>query len=366
MNLRRSKNGSSLSPLAAPSALEGKDILNEESFQKMISLERKRSERSRKPFLLMLVDMGGYPPSEAATKALGNILTALSACTRETDVTGWYKKNSVVGAMFIEVGLEDRASALGTMITRVSETLRNTLSFEQFNQVSLSFHLFPEDWDHEQQQRPPNPRLYPDLEKRDEARKFLRAVKRSMDIVGSLAALILFAPVFVVTAVAIKLTSKGPVFFKQQRIGRHGIPFTFLKFRSMYVDNDASTHKEYVTRMIAGKAERHPSNGNGDGVYKMTSDPRVTRVGNFLRRGSLDELPQFINVLRGEMSIGGPTSCDCPMKSRPTTSGTAAEYWKPSPESQAFGRSAAAAASNSTTWCASTCNMHKPGRPGWI
>jgi lipopolysaccharide/colanic/teichoic acid biosynthesis glycosyltransferase len=283
-----------------------KDILSEDSFQKMIALERKRSERSRKPFLLMLVDMSGYLPSEKTAKALGSILAALSASTRETDVIGWYKKGSVVGAMFTEIGLEDRASALGTMITRVSETLRSTLTFEQFNRVNLSFHLFPEDWNDDQQQRPANPRLYPDLEKRDEARKLLSAVKRSMDIVGSLAALIFFFPIFVATAVAIKMTSKGPVFFKQQRIGQHGVSFTFLKFRSMYVGNDASTHKEYVTRMIAGNAERHFSDDNDEGVFKITSDPRVTRVGSFLRRTSLDELPQFINVLRGEMSIVGP------------------------------------------------------------
>jgi lipopolysaccharide/colanic/teichoic acid biosynthesis glycosyltransferase len=272
----------------------------------MISLERKRSERSRKPFLLMLVDMGGYVPSERTTKVLGNILSALSLSTRETDVTGWYKHGRVVGVMFTEIGLEDRASVLGIVITRVSETLKSTLSFEQFNQVSLSFHLFPEDWDHDDEQRPTNPRLYPDLEKRDESRKLSNAVKRAMDIGGSLFAMLIFAPLWLTIALVIKLTSKGPVFFRQRRIGQHGTSFTFLKFRSMHVGNDASTHKEYVQQLIAGKAERHPANGNGDGVYKLTKDPRITPVGAFLRRTSLDELPQFINVLRGEMSLVGP------------------------------------------------------------
>ena len=272
----------------------------------MISLERKRSERSRKPFLLMLVDMGGYVPSERTTKVLASILSALSVSTRETDVTGWYKHNRVVGVMFTEIGLEDRASVLGTMITRVSETLKSTLSFEQFNQVSLSFHLFPEDWDHEDEQRPSDPRLYPDLEKRDASRKLFSSVKRLMDIGGSLFALIAFSPLWVAIAVAIKLTSKGPVFFRQRRIGQHGASFTFLKFRSMHANNDTSNHKEYVQKLIAGKAEPHASNGNGGGVYKLTKDPRITPLGAFLRRTSLDELPQFINVLRGEMSLVGP------------------------------------------------------------
>jgi lipopolysaccharide/colanic/teichoic acid biosynthesis glycosyltransferase len=109
-----------------------------------------------------------------------------------------------------------------------------------------------------------------------------------------------------ITALAIKASSKGPVFYKQQRVGKHGKRFTFLKFRSMLVDNDPSIHKEYVTKLIAGQAERNPSNGNGDAVYKLTNDERVTGVGAFLRRTSLDELPQFLNVLRGDMSLVGP------------------------------------------------------------
>ena len=131
-------------------------------------------------------------------------------------------------------------------------------------------------------------------------------MKRGMDIVGSLLLLIVLSPVFFVIAAAIKLTSRGPVLFRQQRIGEHGTAFTFLKFRSMYVNNDASQHKEYVRKLIAGQADKQPTNGKGEGIFKLTNDPRITPVGNFLRRTSLDELPQFINVLRGDMSLVGP------------------------------------------------------------
>jgi len=289
----------------ASSVAAERSILNEEAFRRMISLERKRSERSRKPFVLMLLDMGEQHPSESNRQALRKIATALSVTARETDLTGWYTNDCAVGVMFTEIGFAGSAT-LSTMITRVSNTLRTKLASEQFNQVSISFHVFPEDWDHNADQRPTNPTLYPDLTKRDESKWAYRVTKRAMDIVGSLAAVVFLSPLFLLIALAIKLTSKGPILFRQRRIGRHGEPFIFLKFRSMYVGNDASVHREYVKRLIAGNAERQSSKGNGEGVYKLTKDPRVTRVGAFLRKTSLDELPQFINVLKGEMSLVGP------------------------------------------------------------
>ena len=307
MNVRRSGGIANLDTLSAEVvSIEERGILNEGAFHKMISLERKRTERSRKPFLLMLLDMGSGLRSDKNEKALDKILSALSLSTRETDVTGWYRSNSVVGVMFTEFGAEDRNTILSTMMTRVSETLRNNLSSQQFGLISISFHLFPEEWNHDVPQRPSNPTLYPDLARRDSAKKFFCVIKRIMDIVGSALALLLFSPILLVIAIAIKLTSKGPVFFRQKRVGQHGEQFVFLKFRSMQVNNDASVHKAYVKQLIAGNAQSHSANGNGNGVYKLTKDSRITRVGGFLRRSSLDELPQFINVLKGEMSLVGP------------------------------------------------------------
>jgi len=272
----------------------------------MIALERKRTERSQKLFLLMLLDTGNGSPSAENEKVLSRVLSTLSVSTRETDVTGWYKSNSVVGVMFTELGSEDRAALERVMLARVSATLHSILSAEQFSQISISFHLFPEDWGRNISQRPSNPALYPDLLGRDHARKIPSVVKRMMDLAGSALTLVAFAPLFLTIAIAIKISSKGPVFFRQKRIGQYGVHFVLLKFRSMHVNNDASAHEKYVRELIAGLAERQGSNGNGEGVYKLTHDPRVTPVGNFLRRTSLDELPQFLNVFRGEMSLVGP------------------------------------------------------------
>jgi lipopolysaccharide/colanic/teichoic acid biosynthesis glycosyltransferase len=307
VNVRRS---SGIAPLDTFSAhvqpVEERSVLNEAAFHRMISLERKRTERSRKPFLLMLLDVGDGLYSDSNEKALDKVLSALSLSTRETDVTGWYKNNTVVGVMFTEFGVDDRNTILTTLMSRVSETLRTNLSSHQFNQISISFHLFPEEWNHDIFERPSNPKLYPDLTRRDDGRKLFSVVKRVMDTIGSTLALLFLSPLILLIAIAIKLTSKGPVFFRQKRVGQYGEQFVFLKFRSMHVNNDASEHKAYVKKLIAGRAQSQPSNGNGNGVYKLTKDSRITRIGGFLRKTSLDELPQFINVLKGEMSLVGP------------------------------------------------------------
>jgi lipopolysaccharide/colanic/teichoic acid biosynthesis glycosyltransferase len=127
-----------------------------------------------------------------------------------------------------------------------------------------------------------------------------------MDIAGSALLLILCAPLLVIIALAIKASSKGPVLFRQHRVGQFGKKFTFLKFRSMHFGNDHRVHKEYVTKLIASQAQSQQSDKKGEGIYKLTNDKRITGVGRFLRRTSLDELPQFLNVLRGDMSLVGP------------------------------------------------------------
>jgi lipopolysaccharide/colanic/teichoic acid biosynthesis glycosyltransferase len=291
-------------PLSESTSALQRKALDEESFRRVIAIERKRTERSKAPFVLMLLEVADSQGVEKNGAALDSIVSVLLASSRDTDLVGWYKDRMTVGALFTGLVVDDKNSILSTILTRVSTTLRDELSFDQFSQVSISLHFFPDDWDHDGSGRPSNPALYPDLSSQDKGKRPLLVMKRVTDIIGGGILMLLCAPLCMVIALAIKLTSKGPVLFRQQRVGQHGKYFTFLKFRSMFVDNDHNVHKEFVTKLIA--CEKDGASSNGDGVYKLTNDKRITRVGKFLRRTSLDELPQFLNVLAGDMSLVGP------------------------------------------------------------
>jgi lipopolysaccharide/colanic/teichoic acid biosynthesis glycosyltransferase len=128
-------------------------------------------------------------------------------------------------------------------------------------------------------------------------------VKRLIDVVIASVAMILLAPFMALVALAIRLDSPGPIVFKQRRLGRDGAPFVFLKFRTMVDGNDPSIHREYVTQYMTDCSDELKGD---NGSFKIEHDPRVTRIGRLLRRSSMDELPQLLNVLRGEMSIVGP------------------------------------------------------------
>jgi lipopolysaccharide/colanic/teichoic acid biosynthesis glycosyltransferase len=123
-------------------------------------------------------------------------------------------------------------------------------------------------------------------------------VKRLIDVIGTIFAIIIFSPFMIIAAIGIKLTSKGPVFFIQKRVGKGGEVFNMLKFRSMLTSADDKPHKEFVKVYMNGK--------NGENRFKLTDDSRVTAWGKILRKLSVDEFPQFFNVLKGELSLVGP------------------------------------------------------------
>lgn len=132
---------------------------------------------------------------------------------------------------------------------------------------------------------------------------FYDFIKRTLDIIGTTLALILFSPVMIAVALAVKLTSQGPVFFEPQRVGKNGRLFKMLKFRSMkmYKIDGKLVHAEKYLETDSKLKKLYQKNS-----YKLTDDPRITSVGKIIRRFSLDELPQLINVLKGDMSLVGP------------------------------------------------------------
>ena len=245
-----------IDPLSEP-ALERKP-LDEESFRRVIALERKRTERSKSPFVLMLIEVAnlGYM---ATTNALEAIDSVLLASSRDTDLVGWYTNGLTVGALFTGLDAAGKADILNTILSQGHSALRDELTFEQFNSVKISLHYYPDDWDEDGPDRPSNSALYPDLTKEDRRKLPHLMIKRAIDIAGgSLLSLICF-PICIIIAIAIKLTSKGPVLFSQQRVGQYGKQFTFLKFRSMYVNNDNTVHKEFVTKLIKCQVEEASS-----------------------------------------------------------------------------------------------------------
>ena len=132
-------------------------------------------------------------------------------------------------------------------------------------------------------------------------------VKRAVDILLTIPLFILLSPLFLLISLAIKLDSAGPVFYRPEAIGKDGMPFLMYKFRSMRVDSDHAIHKDYVSKLIKGEVVKEDD--DEETPLKITNDPRVTKVGKVIRKFSLDELPQLINVLRGDMSLVGPRPC---------------------------------------------------------
>ncbi len=272
----------------------------EDYFKEILYLERKRTERSKKPFLLMLLDFTKIDDFTEKIGIMEGAAGVLRSLTREIDLKGWYEYNSVMGVIFTEINGNDKDS----LRQKMDNHLCRALDTGQISGIKISWHVFPEE--DIKQKAEADLELYPDLEKRDESKRLALFLKRTTDIIGSLLGILLFSPFFIILPLLVKLTSEGPVFFRQERVGRYGKKFTFLKFRSMHINSDPAIHKEYTRKLISGQQDAKGADGEGNGSYKIKDDPRVTPIGRFLRKSSMDELPQFFNVSKGEWHLVGP------------------------------------------------------------
>lgn len=270
------------------------NIPSKSQFLNCLRIEKRRADRSKAPLSIALFSI--RQEDNNGWKEIQEFLKFLQRNTRETDVRGWIDYN-VIGLLLPytdEAGVQkyvkkiaDRNGDLSYSVT--TGTYPDHLFHTLLAQEQSELDLFPFDLDGPM-----------------ESHGFQMALKRIVDILGSLVGLLFFSPLMLVTAIAIKMTSPGPIIFNQSRFGMKGVQFQFYKFRSMYLNVDDKIHREYVTNLIKGELEKINQGDKETPLFKMKSDPRVTWVGKIIRRTSIDELPQFLNVLKGEMSLVGP------------------------------------------------------------
>jgi exopolysaccharide biosynthesis polyprenyl glycosylphosphotransferase len=258
--------------------------------------ERKRADRFDQPFVLVLVAQKADRVSDPAVWT--SIVASLSATKRDVDVLGWFEDRSVLAMIVPEIDAAN-AAFVRDVESSVQVALAACLDADARSHFAVRLHRYAGAASAQNDTEP----LLRELHR--STRATIRAgLKRALDIIASAALLAVIAPLFVLISALVKLKSPGPVFFKQQRVGERGKPFTMLKFRTMHVNNDSAIHKEFVSKLIKGAT---PVGGDGgNAAFKIVNDPRVTPIGRLLRKSSLDELPQLWNVLRGDMSLVGP------------------------------------------------------------
>lgn len=276
-------------------------VLAEHVFHGALVRERRRADRSNHALGLLLIgvnDLTGVEP-EITWRV---VFEVLNGAKRDTDLVGWFESPMAAGVIVADLPVAD-PSVIDAFELRVRLELARRLPAATMERLSLRLHVHGEaPGALNSHVRPVDP-LLADLGRPVAIRPVDAALKRVLDVIGSLAFLAFFAPVFAIIGALVKLTSRGPVFFRQVRIGEGGKPFTMLKFRSMRVNASADIHQQYVTQFIKSGAAAH---AGAPGVYKLMNDPRITPIGNFIRKTSIDELPQFLNVLGGSMSLVGP------------------------------------------------------------
>ena len=304
-------------------------ILKKLEFTKLVRYERERSERTNRPFSLINVD---FTKTRGKTHAqvFKEIIKTIEPTFRTIDRAGWTMNNTIC-ILLPETKIDGAKCAAIKFKNKLKQRLGEKLSLLDFvistypespdfnnntihsNETKNCASSPPEVYTMEYSSNP----LMADVTTVDSSGildlsviglrdEWQLVMKRLIDIVGAVFGIILFSPIMVVITAAIKLTSKGPLLFRQERRRYQGKKFTFLKFRSMHIDNDESLHREYVKKLIQGKNKEINMGSEDQPYYKIKNDPRVTPLGQILRKSSMDELPQFFNVLMGQMSLVGP------------------------------------------------------------
>lgn len=275
--------------------LHRNETLPRNDFALQLQREKRRAERSKRPLSIVVYRISDTDQSPSPNADVGEFLELLHRASRETDIIGH------LGESHIAVLCPDTDDhGVNAYIRKVEdlaperrfETESATYPDQLFEKLSQGGKLAPtlhQLMSDEFQNRRPGYRL-----------------KRMLDIVGASLLILLLSPLMLLVAFLVATTSRGPVIFKQMRLGTGGEPFAFYKFRSMVVNMDDSIHRQFVADLIKGEIDASSQGESCGPVYKIRSDPRVTWIGRIIRKTSIDELPQFFNVLKGDMSLVGP------------------------------------------------------------
>jgi lipopolysaccharide/colanic/teichoic acid biosynthesis glycosyltransferase len=271
------------------------EVLLKPNFLQQLACEKHRAGRAKTPLSIVVCDAHAERDESLRNRELAR---ALLAAKRQTDLLG--QLGDGVFAMLLpdtgEIGAQRFAEKVkGSLPRHRGMEIRARTYPDQLFDALIAGAAAPLDF-------------FPFLASCVPAKSDQRGyrLKRAVDIAGALVLLVVALPIMIVTAAAIVAGSRGPILFRQLRLGEGGVPFVFYKFRSMRCGVDDRIHREYVQDLIDGKVDEVNQGDARRPLYKIKSDPRVTAVGRIIRKTSIDELPQLLNVLKGEMSLVGP------------------------------------------------------------
>jgi exopolysaccharide biosynthesis polyprenyl glycosylphosphotransferase len=277
-----------------PYPVDYSEIFHNSFFIDQLRLEKLRAQRAKSRLSIILLTLDQEKKDQFIDRMA--LLNTVRAKTRATDICGWVSEKTL-GILLPDTD-EKGAKEICEKLTHEHQDLPFLFTLSTYPD-----HIF-ESLAKDGCIRPD---AFPFALEEVRGPSWVElSLKRGLDISGSIIGILVFMPVMLLTALAVKATSPGPVIFRQARLGKQGIPFMFYKFRSMYTNMDDRIHREYIRDLIDGNHEK-VNQGNGDEpFFKIKSDPRITPVGRFIRKTSIDELPQFFNVLKGDMSLVGP------------------------------------------------------------
>jgi len=278
-------------------------VYSEKEFRALLEHERRRSDRTKEEFSVAVFDVGDVETDEMDKVCL--LPDNLVGTSRLTDEVGWFDKNRIgvllpdttaKGAKhFTKYFSTTLSSALGTIVPKIYTYPSHYLESgpQEAHEEEASEAPPPSDLSRHKEMPDPLLGLEPYLG------VAIPGWKRAFDMVCSSTGLIVLSPLLMLVAIMIKIVSPGPAFFVQERVGYLGKHFGLLKFRTMKADTDTSVHEDYIRELMK----------TGESMKKLEHDPRIIPCGNLLRKTGLDELPQLINVVRGQMSLVGPRPC---------------------------------------------------------